>query len=200
MSDFLRPNSEITKHGTELPHWQQGQAIQFVTFRLADSLPANKLRIWKEELAAWKQHHPEPWSADIWKEYHERFTTKFESWLDQGAGSCLFSQPPNRIVLEQVLSHDDGTRAIHHSWIIMPNHVHLLFSPLAPLEILMKTWKGISARRIGHGSIWQKNYRDTVIRDSQHFSNCVRYIRRNPKNLPPHTFTLWQSPRAQAIH
>lgn len=41
----------------------------------------------------------------------------------------------------------------------MPNHVHLLFTPLAPLASLMKSWKGISSRRIGSGTIWQENYR-----------------------------------------
>lgn len=60
----------------------------------------------------------------------------------------------------------------------------------------MKSWKGVSARRIGKGSIWQKGYRDTMIRDAGHFANAVRYIRRNPAKLRPDTFTLWQSERA----
>lgn len=81
----------------------------------------------------------------------------------------------------------------------MSNHVHLIFTARARLEQLMKSWKGISARRIGKGSIWQKGYRDTIIRDATHFANAVRYIRQNPAKLPPGTYTLWHSERALAI-
>ena len=70
---------------------------------------------------------------------------------------------------------------------------------MAPLEKLMQSWKGISSRRIGAGTIWQKNYRDTLIRDATHFANAVRYIRRNPAKLREGTFTLWESERAKAI-
>lgn len=199
MSEFYHPERETLKHGEKLPHWQQGEVIQFVTFRLADSMPRTKLRQWKEELAAWKIHHPEPWTDEVEREYHQRFTWKLEQWLDEGHGACLLKDPTVRSVLEETLMHDHGTRTDHHSWVVMPNHVHLLFTPRASLEKLMQSWKGISSRRIGNGSIWQKNYRDTLIRDASHFANAVRYIRRNPAKLHLGTFTLWESERALAI-
>ena len=199
MSEFYNPSDETQKHGEKLPHWQQGEVIQFITFRLADSMPRTKLRQWQEELTTWKIHHPEPWTDEVEREYHQRFTWKLESWMDEGFGSCIFNDATQRQVLEATLMHDHETKAIHHTWVIMPNHVHLLFTPLAPLEKLMQSWKGISARRIGNGSIWQKNYRDTLIRDASHFANAVRYIRRNPAKLRQGTFTLWQSERALAI-
>ena len=92
-----------------------------------------------------------------------------------------------------------GQKVNHHSWVIMPNHVHLLFEPLIELEQLLKIWKEVSARRIGKGSIWQANYRDTLIRDSEHFTKVVRYIRHNPDKLPKNDFTLWEGERAIAI-
>ena len=199
MSEFLDGSEEIHRHGGKLPHWQQGEVMQFVTFRLGDAMPAAKLRQWKEERGIWLSHHPQPWTPEQEKEYHCRFTRKLESWLDEGAGSCIFSDPANRIALEEVLMCFQGERVEHHSWVIMPNHVHLLFTPLAPLEKLMQAWKGTCARRIGKGGIWQENYRDTMIRDSKHFANAVRYIRRNPLKLRPGTFTLWESERAKAI-
>ncbi len=81
----------------------------------------------------------------------------------------------------------------------MPNHAHLLFKPMAPLEKLLQAWKGVSARRIGQGSIWQENYRDTIMRDGKHFENAVRYIRRNPAKLRASDFTLWESERAKSV-
>jgi putative transposase len=199
MPEFYNPQGEIQKHRVKLPHWQQDEVIQFVTYRLADSMPRTKLRQWKEELIIWKAQNPEPWTHEIEQEYHRNFTWRLENWLDEGFGACIFSDPANRNVLEQTLMHDQGTKAHHHIWVIMPNHIHLLFTLAASLEKLMQSWKGISARRIGKGSIWQKNYRDTLIRDASHFANAVRYIRRNAAKLRDGTFTLWQSEQAKAI-
>ncbi|MDP4626315.1 MAG: transposase [Akkermansiaceae bacterium] len=196
---FLDGSKEIEKHGGKLPHWQQGEVMQFVTFRLADAMPKVKLRIWAEERKNWLGWNPEPWTEEVEKEYHQRFTKKLEDWLDAGEGACLLKEPECRDVLVETLMRDEGTRVRHEAWVIMPNHVHLLFSPMWPLEKLMKTWKGVSARRIGKGSIWQKNYRDTMIRDSRHFANAVRYIRKNPAKLRAGEFALWESERAQAI-
>ena len=97
--------------------------------------------------------------------------------------------------------HFHNERVEHHAWVIMPNHVHLLFKPLVPMEELIKAWKGVSARKIGQGSIWQPNYRDTLIRDGEHFANAVRHIRRNPvkAKLPEGSFSLWESERAKLV-
>jgi len=53
VSDFLDPSAEISKHGHRLPHWQQDIKMQFVTFRLGDSLPEAKVKQWKEERRIW---------------------------------------------------------------------------------------------------------------------------------------------------
>jgi methionine salvage enolase-phosphatase E1 len=59
--------------------------------------------------------------------------------------------------------------------------------------------EGPHREKIGLGSIWQKGYRDTMIRDGDHFANAVRYIRKKPAKLRHSTFTLWQSERALAV-
>ncbi|MEX1116875.1 MAG: transposase [Akkermansiaceae bacterium] len=162
-------------------------------------MPRALIQKWKEQLADWSAHHPKPWNPEVEQEYHQRFTQQLELWLDEGHGSCLIKDPSARKILEDTLMRDQGLKADHHCWVLMPNHAHLLFTPHAPIDKLMQSWKGVSARRIGKGSIWQKNYRDTLIRDSSHFTNAVRYIRRNPAKLREGTFTLWQSERAKAV-
>lgn len=199
MGEFLDPFEEIQIHGRKLPHWQQADAMQFVTFRLGDAMPQARLLEWKEEYKNWLAHHPKPWSPAEQQEYRKRFVWTLERWLDAGEGSCLLGEARCRQAVEETLMHDQGTRAEHHAWVIMPNHVHVLFAAHARLEVLIKSWKGISARKIGRGSIWQKGYRDTMIREDRHFANAVRYIRRNPDGLDPGTFTLWQSDRALGI-
>lgn len=199
MREYLDPARKIQKHGAMLPHWQQDGAMQFVTFRLADAMPATKLRIWKDEYETWKTFHPKPWSESVEHEHLERFVWKLENWLDEGAGRCIFSDATIRALLEETLMHDQGTRVHFHSWVIMPNHAHLLFTAHHPLQLLMKSWKGVAARKVGLGSIWQEGYRDTMIRDEDHFRNAVRYIRNNPAKLRPGTFTLRESERALAV-
>ncbi len=190
---FLDPHRKIEKHGLDLPHWQQGDSCQFVTFRLGDSLPKAKIDALTEEIHKWRLANPKPWTPEQQDDYHQRFTYRIERWLDAGHGSCLLKFAENRAHLQQALMRFQGERVIHHAWVIMPNHVHLLFEPKVPLGDLLKAWKGVSARKIGKGSIWQKNYRDTLIRDREHFVNALRYIRGNPAELPPGTFTLWES-------
>ncbi len=83
----------------------------------------------------------------------------------------------------------------------MPNHVHALVIPKVPLPKLVQAWKSTSATAIGKGPIWQRNYRDTLIRDVDHFVNAVRYIRNNPvkARLSADCYSLWQSERAEKI-
>jgi type I restriction enzyme R subunit len=197
--EFLNARGAIDIHGADLPHWQQDEALQFVTFRLGDSLPQSKLRTWKMERSLWLAEHPEPWDEETRQAYHRIFSLRLERWLDAGHGSCLFAEPSHRKVLADTLKRDDPSRAVFFCWIIMPNHVHLLFQPKFPLPDLMKAWKGISARRIGQGSIWQRNYRDTLIRNVDHLERVVRYIRNNRKSINPDQYALWESERTKAI-
>lgn len=199
--DFLNRYEEIDKHGRELPHWQQGDAMQFVTFRLGDSIPKGKVDLWLAERKMFVVRQPPPWDDATAREYHERFTRKIEKWLDGCEGSCLLREAANREILSSTLMRFHGDRYEFISWVIMPNHVHALFVPKERIEKSIQAWKAYSAREIGQGSIWQRGYRDTLIRDSEHFWNAVRYIRRNPSKagLRQGEFSLWESPRAAAI-
>ena len=165
-----------------------------MTFRLGDALPVSLIRDWRDERARWLAEHPQPWSAEIQAEYHRRFNARIEGWLDQGMGSCLFADPECRRVLVDCLMRFEGERVRHQAWVIMPNHVHVLFSPLVPMEKLIQAWKSQTARVLGRGPIWQRDYRDTLVRDEEHFANVLRYIRRNPlkARLVEGMFTLWE--------
>jgi len=200
--EFFNSGCEVEMHGTDLPHWQQGEALQFVTFRLKDSLPQAKLREWNNRREAWIRHHPEPRDAATQASYRREFTSQFEHWLDLGYGKCLLQGGAQRQILESVLHHDHGTRAEFISWVIMPNHVHLLFRPMYPIKELLRNWKsisGISAKQIGSGSLWQRNYRDTILRNSRRFEAVVHYIRSNPAKLATGAFSLWESERAKSV-
>jgi REP element-mobilizing transposase RayT len=77
--------------------------------------------------------------------------------------------------------------------VVMPDHVHIILTPLADdarrkiisLPEIMKTIKSASAhminRQVGnHGAIWQEESFDRVVRSSESLDAKVAYILQNP--------------------
>jgi type I restriction enzyme R subunit len=184
---FFDSYGEIDKTIHRLPHWQQGNVWVFVTWRLGDSLPKAKLDQWNGEREIWLKLHPEPWDEKIEAEYHERFSRQIDEWLDQGSGSCVLKDSANAKSVAEALRHFDGERYELASFVVMPNHVHVLFRPLGDhvLADILKSWKGFTAREINKrlgkkGGLWQGEYWDRLIRNERHFSKVAEYIRENP--------------------
>jgi|APTNR8051073442_1049403.scaffolds.fasta_scaffold09601_3 putative transposase len=199
---FFNPYAEIEVTANNLPHWQQAGATYFITFRLGDSIPAERLEDWRMERKSWLATHPEPWSMETEGDYHRLFSAQIDAWLDAGEGECLLRTPALREPLVNTLRHGDEDRYRLHAWVLMPNHVHVLvtLAERATLEIEIGAWKSISARRINRlldrsGNRWQEDYFDRLVRDRDHFANCVRYIRRNPDKaqLPEGNYDLYES-------
>ena len=206
---YFRQRDDVAIVRNRLPHWSQDDATYFVTFRLGDSLPASLLNPWRLERDLWLKAHPPPWMDDEERAYFDRFTVRIEHWLDAGHGSCLFRREELRTEVAGMFARDDGRRILLHAHVIMPNHVHVLFSITTGqcLPRVMRSWKGVSAHRINtcrgaRGSVWQKDYFDRLIRDEDHFRRCVRYIRSNPARakLKPDEFTLYESAFVRTIN
>ena len=169
-----------------LPHWNKAITASFVTFRLADSLPCEKLLKLEETRAAWLAAHPRPWDAETTKEYFTTFDEAVQGWLDAGYGSCVLADEDCRKVVEEALWHFTGERYHLYGYVVMPNHVHVLFMPMAgwTLSQIVASWKKFTARQINgllgkEGPLWQKESYDTLVRSERHFQTIVRYIRGN---------------------
>ena len=182
--NFFNPRSEILIQKNRLPHWEQDGCSYFLTFRLADSLPKRLLDEWRRERQIWLKLHPEPWSAQEEQAYQERFSGSRERWLDAMHGDCVLRHAQAREPLAEKFAADTSTI---WSYVIMPNHVHLLVSLVdgVHLEDWMQVLKGGSAYAINRclnrkGKLWAKDYFDRLVRDPGHFANCARYIRKNP--------------------
>jgi REP element-mobilizing transposase RayT len=185
---FFNPYEETRHTKNWLPHWQQEGAVYFVTFRLADAVPQSLVKAWESERSIWLGFHPQPWTVKTELEYHQRFSGTIERWLDAGHGSCLLRRTDCAQSVGNALQHFDGERYAQIAWVVMPNHVHLIFLQCAewPLETLLHSWKRFTARQINQligrsGNLWHRDYFDRLVRDATHFANCVRYLRRNPK-------------------
>jgi REP element-mobilizing transposase RayT len=185
-SPFFGPNAQIDVTRRHLPHWQFDGGLYFITWRLADSLPQALLRRWREEKNAWLRLHPRPWDAETTIAYQRAFPRRMEDWLDAGYGSCVLRNRDCAECLAEALHHFDGERYDLVSFVIMPNHVHVLaqLRGVHRLERTVATWKGYSARRINEklgrrGALWQQEVRDTCIRSLEHLARAAVYIRQN---------------------
>lgn len=159
-----------------LPHRDLRCVAQSITFRLADTLPAVRLR--SIEAALGGLSGPE---RDVarWE--------GIETWLDRGCGECWLAQPEIAAVVRDELTRFDQDRYQLHAWVIMPNHVHVLVtpSPGTRLAEMVRGWKGASARVANRilgrsGAFWAPDYFDRFIRSPAHFVNAVRYVFNNP--------------------
>lgn len=128
-----------------------------------------------------------------WEKYN-----RIEKYLDKGHGSCLLSDAVCRKIVADALLHFDGERCCVHSFVIMPNHVHVLIEPYGEwmLQDIVKSIKHYSALQINrlmrsNGKVWQKESFDRIVRDEQHYMNLLKYIHNNPQNLPSNTYTLY---------
>jgi REP element-mobilizing transposase RayT len=205
---FFDELGEIRKTSNKLPHWQQNQCTCFVTFRLRDSIPAACLTHWKADRQNWLRMHPQPWDFETEQEYHRRFSHFIDRQLDDCHGRCLLRDSVCSEIVEESLSHFDGERYLLHCHVVMPNHIHVLFSldPAERLERVVSTWKRWSSTAIGRhsgekGGIWQRDYFDRLIRDWAHFINVARYIRNNPHKagLPEGAYRLYEAPWIEKI-
>jgi carbamoylphosphate synthase large subunit/REP element-mobilizing transposase RayT len=190
-------NSEIEKARRNLPHWRQQDATYFLTFRLADALPQGELQKLKEDLQAFRQHHPQPWDHKTQQEYDLRFHETPEKWLDQGHGGCQLGDPKVREIVANALRHFDKTRYILDSYVIMPNHVHVLIKPLGEhtLPEILHSWKSFTAKEINKilgtsGSFWMEESYDRLVRDWEMLVDLRGYMERNPAKLAAGTFEL----------
>ena len=159
-----------------LPHWEAGEFPQAITFRLADSLPSVVLAAWSDELATMPED----------RALLER-RRRIERALDRGHGDPLLSEPEVGGLVESALLHFDGDRYRLHGWVIMPNHVHVVATPLAThtLSSITHSWKSFTAtaanRALGRsGPFWAPEYFDRAIRDRQHYVDAVHYVEMNP--------------------
>lgn len=157
-----------------LPHFDGGEVTQFITFRLADSLPQNVLEKWKIEVE-------QRIITEI--EYHRMI----DKYLDKSIGNCYLNNERIAKLIQETLLFFDGKKYKLIAWVLMPNHVHLLLIPksdftLAEIMHSIKSYTAHEANKLleRKGSFWSKEYFDRFMRDYEHFEKTIAYIENNP--------------------
>jgi len=175
-----------------LPHCDFPGLVQFVTFRLADSMPDSRRGEWEHLL-----------KIEDDREKH----TRLEKYLDRGVGECHLRDPQVAQIAEDAMLHFHNEQYELLAWCVMPNHVHVLVHVWrVPLDEMIQSWKRFSATRAlrllrterrtpirrdpdnlnepnrssALRSFWQREYWDTFMRDEEQERKAVRYIETNP--------------------
>lgn len=160
-----------------LPHFDGGCDLpQSVTFRLADSVPTAVIEQWICEL----KHQP---SAEGEAEVRKRI----EKFIDTGYGACHLRDPRIGLLVESALLYFDSVRYQLHAWVVMPNHVHTLFTLRTgwALSEIVGSWKSFTSKEANRilnrsGQFWMEDYFDRYIRNAEHYDNAIDYIENNP--------------------
>lgn len=183
----VTPSSPMEITRNHLTHWHIADSWVFVTWHLGDSLPRERLHQLIEEKNAWLARHPKPWDEVTSRTFHDNFTHRLDGMLDAGLGGCVLRQPDVRQIVADAFAFFAGQRYELGDWVIMPNHVHVLFRPLGEhrLAAIIQSWKSFTSRKINErigrsGRLWQEDYWDQLIRSERHFIAVQRYIRENP--------------------
>ncbi|MFO1079252.1 MAG: transposase [Reyranellaceae bacterium] len=149
-----------------LPHFDSPETIQFVTFRLVDSLPDAAI-------------HGLAVRPDWLVETDRR--------LDAGLGDCWLRHPEIARLVEDALLHFDGARYRLLAWCVMPNHVHAVREPTERdgLGGIVASWNSFTARRANlqlgrRGPFWHKDYFDRYMRTEEHLARTIAYVEDNP--------------------
>jgi REP element-mobilizing transposase RayT len=167
-----------------LPHRDVPGIPVFVTWRLRNSLPPER----------------------TFRSEHLSSGRAFVTWdrlLDTArTGPCHLRRPEiAHLVNEQLRQVATNGWCTLEAYVIMPNHVHVLWTPQVPLSALLHKVKGPTALRANRllgasGPFWQDEYFDRIIRNEQEHRRIRRYIEWNPVNAAlvasPEDF-LWSS-------
>jgi type I restriction enzyme R subunit/putative DNA methylase len=176
-----------------LPHCDFPNLVQFVTFRLEDSMPASRRSEWEHLLKI---------------EDNREKRTKLEEYLDRGVGECRLRNPFIAKIAEDALLRFHVERYELMAWCVMPNHIHVLVNvQMTPLWKIIQNWKvriESQARKLADATAerrapsrrvpasgantpgrcpalrWQREYWDTFMRDEEQTRKAILYIENNP--------------------
>ena len=178
------------KQGAYLPHWQASDACYFVTFRLAGTVPSHIKRDIKESRREIlsnvdrEKRELRPDELNLLEELH--FQELDAAHSDQG-NRFLKDDRIAKIVAD-ALHHFDGIHYELLAWVIMSNHVHIVFRILKNGEIsrILHSWKSYTAKAANKilkrtGAFWHSESYDHLIRNQEDLEHCIEYTWQNPE-------------------
>jgi putative transposase len=193
-SNKLTYKLEYERH---LPHIQPPGATFFVTYRLAGSIPAAKIRELVAETDRLKQKLEQIEDTAVRHEQQylaqKRLFSLWDTTLDSTQrGPFWLKQEAIAQLVWDSLHYLDNDRYDLDTFTIMPNHTHVLFTPLAQsdgnyyaLSSILHRLKSFTATKANallcrKGQFWQHESYDHIVRNEAELDRIRRYILYNP--------------------
>ena len=158
-----------TFHSRRLPHYHSiGQPI-FLTWRLHGSLPANRA-------------FPAVTTAG------QAFLAMDRLLDTTRTGPLYLLQPEFAKMVVEAIHHEEWDMRHYqlHTYVVMPNHVHLLMTPLVDVSKVTQSLKRFTAREgnrilgLTGQPFWQDESYDRLVRNKAEFQRIADYIEMNP--------------------
>ena len=153
-----------------LPHWIPNQAVLFLTWRLAGSVPLPAVDL------------PTRGGAG------RALPTRDERRERVRVGPLWLQDPRVARVVTEALHYGETVRQFYtlHAWVVMPNHVHVILEPATVLPDIMRWLKGRTSRsanrilgRTGE-HFWQDESWDHWVRSREELQDLITYVENNP--------------------
>jgi len=180
-------------HRRNLPHLYYNEGIYFATFRLYDSIHPDELDK-LQEITRLRNDDEK-----------KRFFKKYDALLDKPFNNVKHLQKTEiAIICTNSILHFDGKDILVICFVIMPNHIHLVFELRNKTKLvgdILGSMKKYSARESNKilkqkGKFWQAESFDRLVRDEKELFNVIKYVLLNPVNAGlvedykdwPHTY------------
>ena len=160
-----------------LPHYSQKDAIYFITFRLAGSLPKEVILRLRENQCLPRIKHSRP------------SFVKFDDYLGSHLERPQWLKDPRiaRLVADAIESGDKCLYTLF-GYCIMANHVHMIIRPLdsdrplCPILQLLKKNTALKANKVigRSGQFWQHESYDHIVRNAAELERIMKYVWNNP--------------------
>jgi len=173
---FRLPSADalMEPYARRLPHIHPQAAWLFVTWRLAGCLPLRR-----DLLLPSGQPPPDTGAAFVAMDRQTDLAQRGPKWLADPRTA--------RIVVVTLLAGEQERQFYRlRAWVVMPNHVHVLWEPFVDMPAITRWVKGSTARQanllLGRTGrvFWQDESYDHWVRNRYQLEKTVRYIEWNP--------------------
>jgi putative transposase len=180
-----------------LPHVQSPGGTLFITFRLADSIPDQALETMRQEtqridavlaqVSDQRERERRAYAAQ------RRLFGQWDAVLDASQSGPMWLRDARIAGLVSQSCHHHSSREYElDAFCIMPNHVHLICTPLAKadgtyhaMSVIMHSLKGYTAHEANQilgrrGAFWQHENYDHAVRSEDEWRRIIAYVLNNP--------------------
>jgi len=188
-----------------LPHFQPGGYVFFITSRLACTIPhqifkKNKYK-YNDSIKYISEMNDVKKKAALYHQIQQDEFLRYEKILHSAKyGNVWLKDPAIALILSNALHFHDKNRYDLFAFTIMPNHFHVILKPIEiksekkntsiekdyfSLENIMRSIKGFSGKEANKylgkkGAFWQHENYDHVIRNNDELLRTINYILSNP--------------------